>query len=51
MKHGLRKHAAKFEEKSRLYAGLANIMRRDGLWMIILVRFSAIPGHITTAVS
>jgi hypothetical protein len=49
-KYTLRERAKKIEEKSRLYAGLAHIMRRDGLWMISLVRFSILPGHITTCI-
>ncbi|KAK9897664.1 hypothetical protein P389DRAFT_210095 [Cystobasidium minutum MCA 4210] len=49
-KYTLRERAKKIEEKSRLYAGLAHVMRKDGLWMICLVRFSAIPGHVTTCI-
>jgi len=49
-KHGFRARAAKIEAKSKMYADLANIMRDKGLWMITLVRFSALPGHITTAI-
>lgn len=46
----LRERAKKFEEKSRLYAGLAHVMRRDGLWMITLVRWSYLPGHLVTCI-
>lgn len=47
-KYFFREKAKKIEMKSYMYASLADIMRRDGLWMVSLVRFSAIPGHITT---
>lgn len=49
-KYMLRERAKKFEEKSRLYAGLAHVMRRDGLWMITLVRWSYLPGHLVTCI-
>lgn len=50
-KHFFRERAVKIEKASQLYANLAEIMRRDGLWMIALVRFSAVPGHVTTGQS
>lgn len=43
-------HARKFERKSLDYACMAHIVREGGLWIILLARLSAIPGHFTTAV-
>ncbi|KAI0833890.1 hypothetical protein BC628DRAFT_1528064 [Trametes gibbosa] len=40
----------KMEEKKLAYALLAEVVRRGGLLMAIVIRFSAIPGHFSTAV-
>ncbi|KAI5475730.1 hypothetical protein MNV49_000892, partial [Pseudohyphozyma bogoriensis] len=42
--------AKQIEAKQVAYSCLAKLMREGGLKMIILVRFSAVPGHVTTAV-
>ncbi|ORY58007.1 snare associated Golgi protein-domain-containing protein [Leucosporidium creatinivorum] len=42
--------AQKIEEKSVFYACLARLMRDGGLWIIIVIRFSAVPGHVVTAI-
>ncbi len=42
--------ATKYERKNLDYACLAHIVRDGGFWVILLARFSAIPGHFTTAV-
>ncbi|KAK4051385.1 hypothetical protein OIV83_002869 [Microbotryomycetes sp. JL201] len=41
--------AAKIEQKSIFYACVARMMREGGLWILVVVRFSAIPGHVVTA--
>ncbi|KAI5477923.1 SNARE associated Golgi protein [Pseudohyphozyma bogoriensis] len=48
-KYFFTKRAEKIEHGSILYACLARLMREGGLVIIILVRFSVIPGHIVTA--
>ncbi|CDO74541.1 hypothetical protein BN946_scf184641.g7 [Trametes cinnabarina] len=40
----------KMEEKKVKYALLAEVIRRGGFLMAVVVRYSAIPGHLTTAV-
>ncbi|GAA6032657.1 hypothetical protein JCM8097_004865 [Rhodosporidiobolus ruineniae] len=49
-KYLLTNRAAQVEEKSIFYACIARLMRHGGLWIIIVVRFSAIPGHVVTAI-
>lgn len=39
------KKANEVEEKSVFYACIARLMRDGGLWIIIVVRFSAVPGE------
>ncbi|SGY13544.1 BQ5605_C010g05890 [Microbotryum silenes-dioicae] len=41
--------ARKVEHKSIFYACLARLMRDGGVWIVAVVRFSAIPGHVVTA--
>jgi len=41
---------ARVEEKSLYYACLARLMRECGLGMLIIIRFSAVPGHVVTAI-
>jgi len=48
-KYAFRKRAAQFECENVFYACLAKLMRDGGLSMLILVRFSAMPGHLVTA--
>lgn len=43
-------HAAKIERKNVFYACVARMMRHGSLWIIIVVRFSAVPGHVVTAI-
>lgn len=43
--------AAKFEKKNRLYAALTQLIREKSFMFVLILRFSAVPGHITTAVS
>lgn len=38
------------EEKSVYYACLARLMREGGLGILIIIRFSAVPGHVVTAI-
>ncbi|GAA5987927.1 hypothetical protein JCM10908_007273 [Rhodotorula pacifica] len=42
--------AAKIESKNIFYACVARMMRHGSLWIIIVVRFSAVPGHVVTAI-
>ncbi|GAA5891633.1 hypothetical protein JCM6882_006151 [Rhodosporidiobolus microsporus] len=49
-KYLLTSRAAKIEQESVFYACIARLMRDGGLWIIIVVRFSAIPGHVVTAI-
>ncbi|KAM0755534.1 hypothetical protein T439DRAFT_320226 [Meredithblackwellia eburnea MCA 4105] len=46
----LTERAHKIEQKHLAYSCLARMMRSGGVGIIILVRFSAIPGHVTTAI-
>ncbi|KAK4688329.1 hypothetical protein P7C73_g1782, partial [Tremellales sp. Uapishka_1] len=43
--------AAKFEKKNKLYGALTQLIREKSFMFILVLRFSAVPGHITTAVS
>ncbi|BGP40758.1 hypothetical protein JCM10449v2_004723 [Rhodotorula kratochvilovae] len=38
------------ESKNIFYACIARLMRHGGLGIIIIVRFSAVPGHVVTAI-
>ncbi|GAA6002969.1 hypothetical protein JCM10207_001924 [Rhodosporidiobolus poonsookiae] len=49
-KYFLTEKAAAVERKSIFYACIARLMRHGGLWIIIVVRFSAVPGHVVTAI-
>ncbi|BGP16931.1 hypothetical protein JCM10213_007376 [Rhodosporidiobolus nylandii] len=49
-KYLLTNKAASIERESVFYACIARLMRNGGLWIIIVVRFSAIPGHVVTAI-
>ncbi|EIW58061.1 uncharacterized protein TRAVEDRAFT_72912 [Trametes versicolor FP-101664 SS1] len=40
----------KWEEKKLQYALLAEVVRQGGFLIAVIIRFSAIPGHFTTAV-
>ncbi|WRT64248.1 uncharacterized protein IL334_001179 [Kwoniella shivajii] len=43
--------AQKFEKKNKLYASLTQLIREKSFMFTLILRFSAVPGHITTAVS
>ncbi|WVQ62105.1 uncharacterized protein L199_000243 [Kwoniella botswanensis] len=43
--------AAKFEKKNKLYASLTQLIREKSFMFTLVLRFSAVPGHIVTAVS
>jgi hypothetical protein len=40
---------SRIEEASVFYACIARLMRDGGLWIIIVVRFSAVPGALRRA--
>ncbi|GAA5909017.1 hypothetical protein JCM5296_002111 [Sporobolomyces johnsonii] len=48
-KYWFTKKAADVENKSVFYACVARLQREGGLGIIIIVRYSAIPGHVVTA--
>lgn len=43
--------AKKVEEESLLYGALARLMREGGLGMLVLVRFSVLPGELSFSLS
>ncbi|TYJ56361.1 hypothetical protein B9479_002909 [Cryptococcus floricola] len=43
--------ASKFEKKNKLYSSLTQLIREKSFMFVLILRFSAVPGHITTAVS
>ncbi|CEQ43223.1 SPOSA6832_05133 [Sporobolomyces salmonicolor] len=49
-KYWFTKKAAEVENKSVFYACVARLQREGGIGIIIIVRFSAIPGHVVTAI-
>jgi len=49
-KYLFRAKAAKLETKHVIYACIARMMRNGGLPMLVLCRFSALPGHLVTAI-
>ncbi|KAL8280864.1 hypothetical protein RQP46_006868 [Phenoliferia psychrophenolica] len=49
-KYLLTAKAQKIEHESVMYACLARLMREGGIWIVTLVRFSILPGHIVTAI-
>ncbi|KAF9524228.1 snare associated Golgi protein-domain-containing protein [Crepidotus variabilis] len=44
-----RSRAEKIEKKKIFYASLARVVRDGGFWIALVARYSAIPGHFTTA--
>ncbi|KAK4158674.1 hypothetical protein QBC43DRAFT_273929 [Cladorrhinum sp. PSN259] len=44
------KKAIKLERTNLSYAALARITRDGGFWIVLVIRFSALPSHFTTAV-
>ncbi|KAH6662312.1 snare associated Golgi protein-domain-containing protein [Halenospora varia] len=49
-KYTLRKKAVKLEKTNLTYGALAVLSREGGFWIILLIRFSVIPSHLSTAV-
>ncbi|GHJ90440.1 hypothetical protein NliqN6_6842 [Naganishia liquefaciens] len=43
--------AAKFQAKNRYYRALTQLIREKSFLFVLVLRFSAVPGHITTALS
>ena len=41
----------RFEKKNRLYWSLTQLIREKSFTFVLILRFSAVPGHIVTAVS
>lgn len=42
---------ARFEKRNKLYASLTQLIRTKSFTFVLILRFSAVPGHIVTAVS
>ncbi|KPV77609.1 uncharacterized protein RHOBADRAFT_51442 [Rhodotorula graminis WP1] len=49
-KYFFQRKANEIETKSIWYACIARLMRHGGLGIIIIIRFSAVPGHVVTAI-
>ncbi len=49
-KHALRKRARKMERTNLNYGALARLTRDGGFWIVLIIRFSVIPSHFSTAV-
>ncbi|CAK5277975.1 unnamed protein product [Mycena citricolor] len=49
-RYALRSRAEKYENRKLSYATLAHVIRHGGLPMATVVRYSAFPGHLTTAI-
>ncbi|KAF2464570.1 uncharacterized protein BDR25DRAFT_296506 [Lindgomyces ingoldianus] len=49
-KYALRRRAAKLERTNLNYGALARLTRDGGFWIVLVIRFSAIPAHFSTAV-
>ncbi|PSN71536.1 hypothetical protein BS50DRAFT_285248 [Corynespora cassiicola Philippines] len=49
-KHLLRRKAQKLERTNLNYGALARLTRDGGFWIVLIIRFSAIPSHFSTAV-
>lgn len=41
----------RFEKKNKYYAALTQLIREKSFLFVLVLRFSAIPGHVTTALS
>lgn len=46
----LRTRAERLERTNLTYAALARMTREGGFWIVLAIRFSVIPSHISTAV-
>ncbi|ORY15410.1 snare associated Golgi protein-domain-containing protein [Clohesyomyces aquaticus] len=49
-KYTLRRRAVKLERTNLNYGALARLTRDGGFWIVLVIRFSAIPSHFSTAV-
>ncbi|KAK2624467.1 hypothetical protein QTJ16_006417 [Diplocarpon rosae] len=49
-KYLFRKKAVKLEKTNLNYGALARLTRDGGFWIILLIRFSVIPSHLSTAI-
>lgn len=49
-KYTLRSRAQKMERINLNYAALARLTREGGFWIVLVIRFSIIPSHFSTAV-
>lgn len=49
-KYALRRKSAKLERTNLNYGAMARMVREGGLWIIVVIRLSAIPPHFSTAV-
>ncbi|KAH7370506.1 snare associated Golgi protein-domain-containing protein [Rhexocercosporidium sp. MPI-PUGE-AT-0058] len=49
-KYAFRRKAVKLEKTNLNYGALARLTRDSGFWIILLIRFSIIPSHLSTAV-
>ncbi|KAB5585527.1 snare associated Golgi protein-domain-containing protein [Coniochaeta sp. 2T2.1] len=49
-KHALRRRAIKLERTNLNYGALARMTRDGGFWIVLVIRFSVIPSHFSTAV-
>ncbi|KAL2066303.1 hypothetical protein VTL71DRAFT_2374 [Oculimacula yallundae] len=49
-KYAFRRKAVKMERTNLNYGALARLTRDGGFWIILLIRFSIIPSHLSTAV-
>lgn len=49
-KHTLRRKAIKLERTNLNYGAMARLTRDGGFWIVLVIRFSVIPSHFSTAV-
>ncbi|CZR60653.1 related to Golgi apparatus membrane protein TVP38 [Phialocephala subalpina] len=49
-KYAFRKKAEKLEKTNLNYGALARVTRDGGFWIVLVIRFSIIPSHFSTAV-
>ncbi|KAE8453916.1 hypothetical protein EG329_007692 [Mollisiaceae sp. DMI_Dod_QoI] len=49
-KYAFRRKAEKLEKTNLNYGGLARVTRDGGFWIVLVIRFSIIPSHFSTAV-
>ncbi|KAF2004778.1 hypothetical protein P154DRAFT_412660, partial [Amniculicola lignicola CBS 123094] len=49
-KYALRRKGANLERTNLNYGALARLTRDGGFWIVLIIRFSAIPAHFSTAV-